>query len=100
LKYKYCFAWGSKAIKYKNEQNDSLSGINGDLVMLDLNFRSNGISSIVRYDKFSGVPYIKNVGTATTDIDLLEVFAKPLVKCEVATALLGYGKLNRQYIIL
>jgi hypothetical protein len=108
LQYKYCFAWGSKAIKYKNDRNGPLEGINGDLVMLDLNFRGNRISSIVKYNKFSGIPYVRNIGTYhTTDIDLLQVFAKPLVKYvilknkykslrihEVATSLLGYGKLN------
>lgn len=110
LQYKYCFAWGSKAVKRKNEQTGNLDeGINGDLVMLDINFRDNGIPSIIKYDKFSYIPYIKNIGTGTVDIDLLKVFAKPLVKYviyknnyksikihEVATALLGYGKLDNK----
>ena len=117
LQYKCCFAWGSKAIHRKNEENGKLEGINGDLFMLDFNFRAYDISSIVRYDKFSGIPYIKNNNydsssnkiSTTVDIDLLKVFAKPLVKyvifknkykClrihEVATALLGYGKLNNK----
>lgn len=65
LNYKYCIAWGSKAIKYKNEQNGRLEGINGDLVMLDLNFKHNGIPSMVKYDKFSGIPYIKSIGGST-----------------------------------
>jgi DNA polymerase elongation subunit (family B) len=115
IQYKYCFAWGSKAIKHKNEENSKLEGINGDLVMLDDNFRCNGISSIIKYDKFSGMPYIKNNNynsssnktSTTVDIDLLKVFAKPLVKYvvfknkykslrlhEVVMALLGYGKLD------
>jgi hypothetical protein len=34
LQYKYCFAWGSKAINHKNEENGKLEGINGDLFML------------------------------------------------------------------
>ena len=56
LKYEYCFAWSSKAIKHKNEKNGKIEGINGDLVVLDSNFRNNGISSIVKYDKISGIP--------------------------------------------
>jgi hypothetical protein len=116
LQYRYCFAWGSKAIKYRNEGTGNLEGIYGDLFMLDANFRVNGIGSIVRYDKFSGIPYIKNNGNnygnnnkSTTDIDILKVFAKPLVKYvifrnkykslrlhEVATVLLGYGKLDNK----
>lgn len=116
LQYRYCFAWGSKAINHKNEENGKLEGINGDLFMLDANFRANCITTIIRYDKFSGIPYIKNnnnYGSSnkpiTTDIDLLNVFTKPLVKYvifknkykslrlhEVAMALLGYGKLDNK----
>ena len=82
LQYKYCFAWGSKAVKYRNENNGNLEGINGDLVMLDINLQ-NCVPSIIKYDKFSKVPYIKNIGSSsnsarTTDIDLIQVFAKPL----------------------
>jgi hypothetical protein len=81
--------------------------------MVDANFRGNGISSIIQYDRLSGIPYIKNSESdgihATRDIDLLKVFAKPLVKYvifknkykslrihEVATALLSYGKLDKK----
>ncbi|MGC1931804.1 MAG: hypothetical protein WA667_22780 [Candidatus Nitrosopolaris sp.] len=89
-----------------------MEGIYGDLVVLDSNFRLNGIESIIRYDKFTGIPYIKysNYGNSnsncTIDIDLLQVFAKLPVKYvifknrykslhlhDVSTALLGYGKL-------
>ena len=107
--YDYCFAWGSKAVKHKNEKTGNLEGIYGDLVVLDTNFRLNGIESIVRYDKFTGIPYIKCSNSNSSypiDIDLLKVFAKPLVKYvifknrykslrlhNVSTALLGYGKL-------
>jgi len=110
LLYDYCFAWGSKAVKYKNEKSGDLEGINGDLVVLDTNFRLNGIESVVRYDKFTGIPYIKcsnSNSSYPTDIDLLKVFAKLLVKYvifknrykslhlhDVSTALLGYGKLS------
>lgn len=111
LLYDYCFAWGSKAVKYKNKKTGYLEGIYGDLAVLDTNFRLNGIESIIRYDKFSGIPYIKcsNYGNSSCpiDIDLLQVFAKPLVKYvifknrykslhlhDVSTALLGYGKLS------
>ena len=59
LLYDYCFAWGSKAVKYKNEKTGNLEGIHSDLVVLDNNFRLNGIESIITYDKFSGIPYIK-----------------------------------------
>jgi hypothetical protein len=101
-------------VKYKNESNGNLEGINGDVVMLDVNFRQSCIPSMIRYDKFSKISYIKNIGgksnsTGTTDIDLLPVFAKPIVKYvmfknkykslrlhEVATQLLGYGKLDHK----
>jgi hypothetical protein len=111
LLYDYCFAWGSKAVKYKNKKTGYLEGIYGDLAVLDTNFRLNGIESIIRYDKFSGIPCIKcsNYGNSGSpvDIDLLQVFAKPLVKYvmfknrykslhlhDVSTSLLGYGKLS------
>jgi hypothetical protein len=109
LIYDYCFAWGSKAIKYKNEKIGRLEGICGDLFVLDTNFRLSGLESIIRYDKFTGTPYIKSNkygSSSTTDIDLLRVFAKPLVKYvifknrykslrlhDVSTSLLDYGKL-------
>src|SRR5215831_7380177 len=110
LLYDYCFAWGS-VIKYKNEKSGDLEGIYGDLVVLDTNFRLTGIESIIRYDKLTGIPYINcsNYGNSGSpvDIDLLKVFAKPLVKYvifknrykslhlhDVSTALLGYGKLS------
>ena len=112
LLYNYSFAWGSKAVKYKNEKTGNLEGIDGDLVVLDTNFRLNGIESIISYDKFIGIPYIKcgnycnSNGSSTINIDLLKVFVKPLVKYvifknrykslhlqDVSTALLGYGKL-------
>ena len=32
LQYRYCFAWGSKAVKHLNEVTGKLEGINGDLV--------------------------------------------------------------------
>jgi DNA polymerase family B len=109
LLYNYSFAWGSKAVKYKNEKTGNLEGIYGDLVVLDTNFRFNGIESVIRYDKFTGIPYIKcnDNSSSTIDIDLLKVFAKPLVRYvifknrykslhlhDVSTALLGYGKLS------
>ncbi len=110
LLYDYCFAWGSKATKYKNEKTGNLEGIDGDLFVLDTNFRFNGIESIIRYNKFTRIPYIisTNYGNCSiTDIDLLRVFVKPHVKYvifknrykslhlhDVSTALLGYGKLS------
>jgi hypothetical protein len=115
LKYRYCFAWGSKSIRHKNGETGNLEGIYGDLFMLDANFRSYGVPTIIKYDKFSGMPYIKNnnnygsCNKTITDIDLLKVFAKPLVKYvilknkykslrlhEVAMSLLGYGKLDNK----
>jgi hypothetical protein len=111
LLYDYAFALGSKAVKHKNEKTGNLEGIDGDLAVLDANFRLNGIESIIRYDKFTAMPYIKcgdySNSSRTIDIDLLKVFAKPLVKYvifknrykslhlhEVSTALLSYGKLS------
>ena len=115
VQYSYCFAWGSKATRRKNEGTGKIEGIDGDLVVLDKNFRICDVPSLVRYDDFSGRPYIWttcNSDSSTTtkrliDIDLLQVFAKPLVRTimfknrykglhldEVATALLGYGKLD------
>ena len=35
LLYDYCFAWGSKVIKYKNKKTGYLEGIYGDLVVLE-----------------------------------------------------------------
>lgn len=114
FQYRYCFAWGSKAVKRMNEHGRNLEGVNGDLAVLDANFRCNGISSVIKYDRFSGIPYIKNNSRsdsihATRDIDLFKVFAKPFVKYvifknkykslrlhEVATALLGFGKLDEK----
>jgi hypothetical protein len=114
LQYNYCFAWGSKSIIRKNNESGKLEGINGDLVTLDLNFKNNGISSIIKYNKFSLIPYIKNVDLKKkqifiSDIDLLLVFAKPIVRNmlfknkykslhldEVSKALLGYGKLDNK----
>ena len=110
LLYDYAFAWGSKAVKYKNEKTGNLEGIDGDLAVLDTNFRLNGIESIIRYDKFTRIPYIKcsnyDSSSSPVDIDLLQVFAKPFVKYvifknryrslhlhDVSTSLLGYGKL-------
>jgi hypothetical protein len=106
LVYRYCFAWGSKSIRRKNKQNNILGGVNGDLAVLDANLKHNGIPSLVKYDKFTGKPFISNYG-ATTDIDLFSVFAKPFIRHvifknkyknlnlqEVATSLLGFGKLG------
>jgi hypothetical protein len=113
LLYNCSFAWGSKAVKYKNDKTGNLEGIYGDLVILDTNFRFNGIESIISYDKFTRIPYIKcsnycnSDSSSTIDIDLLKVFAKPLVKYvifknrykslhlhNVSTTLLGYAKLS------
>ena len=111
LEYQYCFAWGSKAIKRRENNSGKLEGINGDLVVLDSNFRNNGITSIIKYDGFTSIPFIKdtqkNSRLFISDIDLLQVFVKPLVKNvifknkykslrldEVGKALLGYGKLD------
>ncbi len=114
LQYKYCFAWGSKAVVRKNPKTGELEGINGDLAILDSNFRANGIPSIVRYNEFSGMPFIKkdfyvNNYKLVSDIDLLKVFAKPPVKTnilknkykslrlgEVGQSLLIYGKLDNK----
>ena len=109
LGYQYCFAWGSKAIV----RSDKVEGINGDLVVLDFNFKANGIPSIIKYDRFTSVPYIKKdyqnyKQSFIADIDLLQVFAKPLVRNvfknrykslrldAVGKALLGYGKLDNK----
>ena len=113
LQYKYCFAWGSKAIERKDARSDKVEGINGDLVVLDFNFKDNGITSIIKYDRFTSVPYIKEdyqnyKQSFIADIDLLSVFAKPLVRNvfknrykslrldAVGKALLGYGKLENK----
>src|SRR6476661_2868687 len=114
LQYKYCFAWGSKAVVRKNDKTGELEGINGDLVVLDLNLKKNGIPSIVNFNEFSGIPYIKKdiftIGNSVfiADIDLLNVFAKPLVRLifknkykslhldEVCRALLDIGKLDNK----
>lgn len=86
---------------------------NGDLVVLDSNFKANGIPSIIKYDKFTSIPYIKKDNqnhkqAFIPDIDLLSVFAKPLVRSvfknkykslrldEVGKALIGYGKLDNK----
>jgi DNA polymerase elongation subunit (family B) len=109
--YQYCFAWGSKAVARKEKGNGKVEGINGDLVVLDYNFKANGLTSIIKYDKFTSIPYIRKdyqnyKQSFIADIDLLSVFAKPLVKNifknrykslrldEVGKALLGYGKLD------
>jgi hypothetical protein len=81
---------------------------------LDSNFRNNGITSIIKYDKFTAIPNVENTVIGTNryfiaDIDLLQVFAKPLIKNvifknkykslhldEVGKALLGYGKLDNK----
>jgi hypothetical protein len=114
LQYQYCFAWGSKAVVRKNRETGQLEGINGDLVVLDSNFISNKIPSIVTYDKYSSVPHLKKDIFATsksqliTDVDLLKVFAKPLVRAQlknkykslglddVCKGVLGYGKLDNK----
>jgi hypothetical protein len=113
LGYQYCFAWGSKAVTRKEKGTGKIEGINGDLVVLDSNFKANEISSIVRYDGFSSIPYIKKdyqnyKMVFIADIDLLKVFAKPLVRLvfknkykgfrldTVGKALLGYGKLDNK----
>ena len=107
LQYKYCFAWGSKAIKYAT-QNNTTEGVNGDLIILDINLKRNGIHSIIKYDKFTGKPFISRYkALTTTDIDLCLIFSRPLVRHvifknkykslrlqEVASALLGHGKLG------
>ena len=106
LQYKYCFAWGSKAIKYTT-QNNTTEGVDGDLVILDINLKRNGIHSIIKYDKFTGKPFISSYDATTTDIDLCLIFSRPLVRHvifknkykslrlqEVASALLGHGKLS------
>jgi hypothetical protein len=67
LQYRYCFAWGSKATKHLDTQNNILEGVNGDLVVLDINLKQNGIPSIIRYDRFTGKPSIRSYGAATTD---------------------------------
>lgn len=114
LGYKYCFAWGSKAVVIKNKKTGKLEGINGDLVVLDSNLKENRIPSIVNYNEFSGMPYIKkNIFTEKSrsfqaDIDFLKVFAKPLVRQiftnrykslhldEVCKTLVGIGKLENK----
>ena len=109
LRYDFCLAWASKSIEHKNKKTDKWDGVNGDLAVLDSNFRCCGIKSIVGYDKFTGIPFIKSpVGNMTVDIDLLKIFAKPLIRTlfknkysslklhDVANALLGYGKLENK----
>jgi len=113
LEYQYCFAWGSKAIARKENGSGKIEGINGDLVVLDYNFKVNRITSIIKYDKFTSIPCIKkdyqNYKQAfKADIDLLQVFAKPLIRNvfknryknlrldDVGKALLGYGKLENK----
>ena len=85
LEYRYCFAWGSKAMVRIENKSGKLEGINGDLAILDSNFRDNGVTSIVKYNKFTSIPFIKkdsqkNNPAFVSDIDLLQVFAKPIIK--------------------
>jgi len=115
LNYRYCFAWGSKAVVRKNKETGVPEGINGDLIILDSNLKANGISTIVGYDKYSSIPYLKkDIFTSKncileSDIDLLQVFAKPLVKTnlfknkykslrlnEVSRSILRQGKLDNK----
>jgi hypothetical protein len=114
LGYQYCIALGSKAIVKRKNGSEKLEGINGDLAILDSNFRNNAIPSIIRYNEFTAIPYVKNTVIGANrhfiaDIDLLQVFTKPLVKNiffknkykslrldEVGKALLGYGKLDNK----
>ncbi len=113
LGYRYCFAWGSKAIVRKEKGTGKVEGINGDLFVLDSNFKAIGIASIIKYDKFTFIPHIKKDYQNYTqsfigDIDLLQVFAKPLVRNvfknkykslrldQVGKALLGHGKLENK----
>ncbi len=115
LQYQYCFAWGSKAVVRKNIKTGQLEGIKGDLVVLDSNFKSNKIPTIVAYDKYSSVPYLKKDIFATSksqliaDVDLLKIFAKPLVRTSifknrykslhlenVSKGIFGYGKLDNK----
>src|SRR6185312_3889019 len=113
LGYQFCFAWGSKAVVRKEKGTGKVEGINGDLVVLDFNFKANGIISIIKYDKFTSIPCIKKEyqnykQSFIDDIDLLQVFAKPIVRHffknrykslrldEVGKVLLGYGKLDNK----
>jgi len=114
LEYQYCFAWGSKSVMRKNHETGIPEGINGDLAVLDSNLRIIGIPTIIRYDKYSNTPFITNDIFANNnrvfkaDIDLLQVFAKPLVRSifknkykslrldDVSIALLGFGKLDNK----
>lgn len=115
LQYQFCFAWGSKALVRKNSESGKSEGINGDLAILDVNLKANRIPSIISYDKYSSVPFIKKDMHTTrnsileSDIDLLQVFSKPLVRIsinknkykslrldDVCKALLGYGKLDNK----
>jgi hypothetical protein len=114
LQYQYCFAWGSRAVVRKNRKTGQLEGINGDLVVLDSNLKANRIPSIVRYNQYSNIPFIKKdifgkeKSQIKADIDLLKVFAKPLVRAllknkykgfgldDVCKGVLGYGKLDNK----
>ena len=107
LQYDYCLAWGSKSIKLKNEKSSEWEGVDGDLSVLEGNFRYHGIKSIIVFDKLTRIPSVKGaVGGKTVDIDLLKVFAKPIIRTyfknkyanlklhNVSNALLGHGKLE------
>ena len=50
---------GDPKLLQENERTGKVEGINGDLVVLDFNFKDNGITSIIKYDKFTSIPYIK-----------------------------------------
>ena len=103
-----------KLVVRKNDKTGELEGINGDLVVLDSNLKKNRIPSIINYNEFSGIPNVKKdiftTGNSVliADIDLLKIFAKPLVRLifknkykslhldEVCRDLLGHGKLDNK----
>src|SRR6187200_1315745 len=77
-KYQCSFGWYSKGFEFYNEQKKRTEGRNSDLVILDKRLNSNGIPSIVGFNRL-GVPYIRG----SNHIDALKLYEKPMVKISI-----------------
>jgi hypothetical protein len=77
-KYQCSFGWYSKGFEFYNEQKKRTEGRNSDLVMLDKRLKSNGISSIIGFNRL-GVPYISGFN----HIDALKLYEKPMIKTSI-----------------
>jgi hypothetical protein len=77
-KYNYSFGWYSKGFEFYNEEKKRTEGRNSDLVMLDKRLKSNGIPSIIGFNRL-GIPYIRG----SNHIDALKLYEKPMVKISI-----------------